>query len=83
MITYECRNQSLQAIVSVKVDTLVGFAVFETCLINKAFICGSPQGMGCLVVGVSSSDRRYCCWLRCYQVTGGVEAVPRSAALLL
>jgi len=36
-----------------------------------------------LIVGVSSSDRCYCLWLRCYQVTGGVSAVPLSAALLL
>ena len=51
--------------------------------VNKVFIFGSPQGMSCLVVGVSSSDRCYCLWLRCYQVPGGVGAVPRSAALLL
>ncbi len=32
--------------------------------------------MSYLVVGVSSSDRCYCSSLRCYQVPGGVLAVP-------
>jgi hypothetical protein len=50
---------------------------------QQSFCIWESAGYNNLVVGVSSSDRCYCLSLRCYQVPGGVVAVPHFCCFVV